>query len=96
MREFAKATYSSKAWKDCRAAYAKSVGGLCEICLKDGIYSPGVIVHHKIHLTPENITDPGVVLNWNNLQLVCRDCHAKLHDSKTRRYKLDELGRVVF
>lgn len=95
MKEYATAFYSSKAWKETRRAYRKSVGGLCEICLKKGIYRPGEIVHHKIHLTPENITDPAVALNWNNLQLVCRDCHAELHGD-TRRYKVDELGRVIF
>lgn len=95
MKDYAAALYSSKAWKETRRAYRKSVGGLCEICLKKGIYKPGEIVHHKIHLTPDNVNDPAVALNWNNLQLVCRDCHAELH-GETRRYKVDELGRVIF
>ena len=95
MQDFAKTFYKSQAWKDCRAAYAKSVGGLCEICLAKGLYRPGEIVHHSIHITPENISDPSIVLNWDNLQLVCRECHAQLHDGKTRRYRLDELGRVI-
>lgn len=95
MKDYSAAFYSSKAWKETRRAYRKSVGGLCEICLKKGIYKPGEIVHHKIHLTPENVNDPAVALNWNNLQLVCRDCHAELH-GETRRYKVDELGRVIF
>lgn len=95
MKEYAAAFYSSKAWKETRRAYRKSVGGLCEICLKKGIYKPGEIVHHKMYLTPENVNDPAVALNWANLQLVCRDCHAELHGD-TRRYKVDELGRVIF
>lgn len=96
MKDYAKTFYKSQAWKDTRNAYAKSKGGLCEVCLAKGIYRSGEIVHHKIHLTPENIADPSVSLNWDNLQLVCRDCHAQLHDNKQRRYKLDELGRVIF
>lgn len=96
MKEYAKIFYKSQAWKDTRAAYAKSKGYLCEVCLAKGIYRSGDIVHHKIHLSPENIADPSVSLNWDNLQLVCRDCHAQLHDNKQRRYKLDELGRVIF
>ena len=96
MQDFAKGFYKSQAWKNCRAAYAKSVGNLCEICLAKGIYRPGDIVHHKIHITPQNITDPEVVLNWSNLQLVCRDCHAQLHNGRPKRWTLDELGRVVF
>ena len=95
MKEYAESFYKSQAWKNTRAAYAKSKGGLCENCLSKGIYKSGEIVHHKIHLTPENISDPSVSLNWNNLELLCRDCHAFMHDRKKRRYKLDEMGRVI-
>lgn len=95
MRDFAKTFYSSKAWKQTRAAYAKSKGNLCERCLKKGLIVPGVIVHHKVYLTPENINDPAVSLNWNNLELVCADCHAEEHNRLQRRYTVDEYGRVT-
>jgi len=96
MREFARSFYQSRAWKDCRAAFAKSRRGLCERCLERGIIRPGVIVHHLVYITPENVGDPDVVLNWKNLQLVCRDCHAELHSGRDgRRYEVDELGRVT-
>ena len=94
MRDFARIFYSSKAWKECRAAYRKSRGGLCEECLKRGMYRPGEIVHHKEHITPDKITDERVLLDWNNLQLVCRDCHGTLHRRDERRFDVDSLGRV--
>jgi len=87
--------YSSKTWQDCRNAYYKSKGGLCELCLAKGLYNPGVIVHHKTHLTPQNYNDPSIALDFNNLQLLCRDCHARQHKAE-KRYKVDELGRVIF
>lgn len=46
-REFAREFYDSTEWKLCRDRYAKSVGRLCEECLRQGIYKPGKIVHHK-------------------------------------------------
>ena len=95
MQDFAAQLYNSTAWKRCRREYAKSKANLCEVCLSKGLYKGGEIVHHKIILTPENINDPNVTLNWNNLQLVCRDCHATLHDAKKRRYKFDETGRLT-
>ena len=97
MREFATEFYKSTAWKECRAAYVHYAGGLCEVCLSKGLYNPGEIVHHKIHLTPDNITDPTVSLSFNNLQLVCRECHAAIHDDKrmSRRYTVDADGRVL-
>lgn len=101
MQEFAKSFYRSKAWQHCRDGYAKAAGGLCEECLRRGIYQPGEIVHHRQPITPENIDDPTVTLSWDNLELVCRDCHAELHrgcygrQKRRRRYRLDALGRVT-
>lgn len=96
MKDFARYFYSSKAWKRTRDAYRRYRGGLCEICLASGLYVPGEIVHHKTELTPKNIDDPSVTLSYDNLQLVCRECHASIHERRQRRYKLDELGRVIF
>ena len=95
MREFAEKFYKSVAWQKCRAAYAKSVGGLCERCLRKGLYVPGEVVHHKIHLTPENIGRPEITLDWNNLELLCRNCHGDEHQRLKRRYKVDAFGRVA-
>lgn len=95
MQDYARTFYSSKAWKDCRRAYRKSVRGLCERCKAKGIVKAGEIVHHKIYLTPENIQDPTIALNWDNLELVCRDCHAEEHIAKEKRYTVDEYGRVT-
>ena len=96
MRTFAEQFYSSKVWKQTRDQYKRAQGGLCEICWANGIIKAGEIVHHKTELTPANINDVNIALGWDNLQLVCRECHAKYHDRRQRRYKLDELGRVVF
>lgn len=92
--------YSSGAWKNCRASYKKSVGGLCERCLSRGIYTPGEIVHHsKQHVTPDNVDDPEVCFSFDNLMLVCRKCHAEIHEEMyghdVRRYRVDERGNVV-
>ena len=94
MKEYAKTFYKSQAWKRTQAAYKKSVGGLCERCQARGLIVPGVIVHHKVYLDPERIKDPDVALNWDNLELLCRNCHASEHTGTERRYEVDELGRV--
>lgn len=95
MKDYARGFYKGKEWKQCRAAYTKAARGLCEHCLSRGIIKAGKIVHHKIHIDPDNIQDPTITLDFNNLELVCMDCHAELHKGeRARRYKLDELGRV--
>lgn len=83
-KEFAKSFYNSKAWQRTRDAYKKYRGGLCERCLKEGLYVPGVIVHHKIHLTPGMMNNPDFTLNWDNLELLCKDCHALEHEDEIK------------
>lgn len=85
-RAFAKKFYSSAAWQSCRNAYAKKANYLCENCLRKGIYKPGVIVHHLIELDPINIEHPEIALNFDNLELLCRDCHAKVHEQSGGRW----------
>lgn len=94
MREFAKDFYSSGAWKNCRANYLKYRQGLCEPCLAKGLYTPAEIVHHKVELSPDNISDPSITLCFDNLQCVCRLCHAAAHGSD-RRWDIDESGHVT-
>ena len=94
MKKYAERFYTSRAWEECRKAYTKSVGGICERCMKAGVITPAEIVHHKIHITPDNINDPSITLDWNNLECVCRKCHAELH-GKAKRFKVDAFGHVT-
>lgn len=93
--EAANKFYGSAEWKACRIAYAKSVGGLCERCLKKGLYNPGEIVHHKTYINPENITDPQILTDFKNLELLCRKCHGEEHALTKKRYKIDAFGNVL-
>lgn len=85
--------YKTGAWVNCREEYLKKVGGLCEICLSKGMIVPAEIVHHKVHLNVENLYDPNISLCFDNLQAVCRDCHAKLH-GKEKRFTVRADGTV--
>ena len=95
MQEWAAPFYGSNAWKATRAAYRKSVGGMCERCLKKGLYNPAEIVHHKIYLTPENINDPEISLCFDNLEALCRRCHEDEHAGTETRYVVLADGTVV-
>ena len=96
---FAQGFYNSSAWKDCREAYKKKMHYLCERCGE-----PGDIVHHKKRVTPETIEDPEVLLSFENLELLCRRCHADEHAEDymaknnlidDKRYIVDEFGHVT-
>lgn len=102
-REFARAFYHSKAWKQARDAYVRTQHGLCERCARNGTISKGEIVHHIEHLTPETIGNPEISLHESNLELVCRKCHAEEHpeiygrpdSDEPPRYAFDEFGNLV-
>ena len=94
-KEFAKAFYKSKAWQRCRYGYIRSVYGQCERCDK-----PGLILHHKIKLTIDNINIPEITLNWDHLEYVCQHCHNKEHhgtrdDVIRDGLMFDEYGNIV-
>ncbi|WP_369899756.1 HNH endonuclease [Bacillus manliponensis] len=69
-KPYAKKFYNSKAWRKCREAYISKVFGLCEHCS-----DPGYIVDHIEEITPDNIDDPNITLNHENLQYLCTPCH---------------------
>lgn len=77
MQEFAKKFYLSKAWRDTREYIFKRDMGLCVRCGK-----PGEIVHHKEYLAPQNINNPAITLSEDNLETLCRECHAIEHEGQ--------------
>lgn len=95
---WAKQFYESQAWKKTRAAYAATQHGLCERCRKRGLIVKGDIVHHRTWLTPDNITDTGITLNFANLELLCMECHNVEHNSKPQirhGFKFDADGNIA-
>lgn len=80
MDRVGKKLYRSGAWKKLRQAYL-SEHPMCERCARVGRIRPATQVHHKIHLTPENVDDPNIALNMSNLESLCDECHAKEHHS---------------
>ena len=98
--DYARAFYKSSAWQLCRASYIaerQSVdGGLCEQCH----HALGYIVHHKVPITPNNINDPMITLNHDNLEYLCKACHDEIHgycgnQKEKPRCEFDENGNPV-
>lgn len=87
-RDFAKQFYASTAWKNCREVYKKKMCYICERC-----GDVATEVHHIQPLTPDNIHNPEVTLNFNNLMCLCHQCHTDIHKNHldTYRKKNDDL-----
>lgn len=92
-RPFAYGFYRSQAWRKTQAAYMESVNHVCERCGR-----PARIVHHRQWLTPANINDPNVSLDWGNLEALCIDCHNAEHfggSATAQGYEFDAYGDLV-
>lgn len=103
-KEFALAFYNGARWDACRRSFiaerVRKDGGLCQRCRE----AKGQIVHHRIELTAENITEPEIALNHELLEYLCLECHNKepghfgafyKSGSVTARCVFDENGDVV-
>ena len=78
MRDFAKHIYQSPQWKRAREYIIQRDDGLCTRCGE-----PGNTVHHKVQLTPQNISDQAIVYGENNLETLCEKCHGQEHQSES-------------
>ena len=90
-QEWAKKFYKSKRWQIARDYALRRDNFMCQ---SPGCYKPAEEVHHIIHLTQQNIDDPEIATNPDNLVSLCRDCHFKEH--KKERKDSGILPQVVF
>ena len=60
-------------WDKARKLYL-SKNPLCEICATKNKIVQSVLVHHKVP-----ITEGGALLDYNNLQALCNNCHENIH-----------------
>lgn len=73
-KDYAKSFYNSAAWRKCSRGYMQSQNYVCERC-----GDIATICHHKMHITPSNISDPSITLSWGNLEALCQTCHNQEH-----------------
>ncbi len=70
------AFYRSAAWRRLSRAFLLSKHYICERCGQ-----PAEIAHHRIWLNAQNIQNPDISLNPNNLEALCLACHNAEHFS---------------
>lgn len=80
----------SREWQQLRIRKIQAEQGLCEVCKAEGYVTAAKIVHHKHPIEDSNSKEEmrKWAFMWENLQLVCQPCHARIHKelgSNTRR-----------
>lgn len=93
-KPFAKTFYASKAWQTARRQALRRDHYTCVYCCMRAEE-----VHHVIELTPDNINDPRISLNTDNLMSMCHNCHTKLTQGGSGdiddAYCFDDDGQVI-
>lgn len=79
------AFYSSKKWKkfvECLKIERTSPDGnlYCEHCGKPIVRQYDCIGHHVVELTEDNVNDPEIAYNPDNIKLIHFRCHNELHE----------------
>ncbi len=95
IKEYAEEFYKSSQWKKCRKAFIASLADkTCPRCHE----RIGKIVHHKNYITPYNITNPMITLNFDNLEYLCQECHTLEHLKRgavKNDVEFDENGNLI-
>lgn len=75
--------YNSKQWKQLRNMYIRH-HPLCEMCLNRDISRPAQHVHHKKEFLKGSTDEERwkLLLDYDNLQSLCLDCHHKVHHNR--------------
>lgn len=76
-----KSFYNSSSWRMFRTVIIAERGPLCVDCHKVIVDSKEIeLDHDPVELTPENVNDPNVSLNPDNVKIRCHDCHNRKHN----------------
>lgn len=81
MRLLRQKAYRLPAWRKMRDSYMKE-HPICEECLKVGRVTAAEDVHHKRSPFRNGEINWGLLLAYDNLESVCKECHARIHNEK--------------
>ena len=94
MKKLRQKAYQSKEWRELRDTYIR-MHPLCEECIKKNIVTPAQDVHHiKSPFTKGNI-NYHLLLDMNNLESVCKVCHAEIHNRQQGNYTVQDALRLL-
>lgn len=78
MRKLRQDAYNQTSWRKLRTTYLKQ-HPLCEECLKTGKVTPASSVHHIKTPFSKGEVNQFLLLDYNNLESVCHECHSIIH-----------------
>lgn len=98
MRNLRQKAYQNTKWRKMRDTYMHE-HPLCEECLKQGKVTPAEDIHHKRSPFQKGEVNWNLLLDYNNLEAVCKTCHATIHNNqngvKTQAQIIEDLDNLM-
>lgn len=102
MRKLRQKAYQNRHWRKLRDTYLKE-HPICEECLKHGKVTPAEDVHHIKSPFRGGEINYNMLLDYHNLESVCKDCHGEIHAAQQGHHSpekilqaLDELFQELY
>lgn len=93
-KEIRRKAYNNTQWRKLREVYIRE-HALCEECLKKGKVTPAEDIHHKKSPFRDGAINYQLLLDYNNLEAVCKECHQHLHNAKEGYKSPEEVLRQL-
>ena len=90
MRKLRQKAYQLTVWKKLRLAHLKR-NPICAECLKKGELTPAEDVHHIRSPFNGGEINYDLLLDSNNLESVCKKCHAEIHNKQQGHISPEEV-----
>lgn len=89
-RELRQKAYNTTEWRKLRESYLKQ-HPVCEECLNKGKVTPAEDIHHRITPFKNGECNKALFLDYNNLQALCKRCHAEHHNKEQGHIPVEEV-----
>lgn len=93
MRKLRQQAYQNTRWRKERDTYM-SQHPLCEDCLEKGKVTAGTDCHHLVSPFKNGVINWSLLLDWNNLRSLCKECHGLRH-AEAQEKKPEEILRQL-
>lgn len=90
-------SYNTKQWRDLRNLYFQQ-HPICEICEQEGKIVQAEDIHHKkspFEFGLDEATKQYRLLDWNNLQALCKEHHAKIHNQQQEEQREKKKNKII-
>ena len=94
MRQLRQKAYQNKKWRKMRDTYMHE-HPICADCLAKGKITPAEDIHHIVSPFRGGEVNYNLLLDYNNLVSLCKECHAARHNKEQGHRNPEEILRAL-